>query len=116
MGRLVLARTGFRAGAWIARFDGVTVSYMTQHSLQKSPRLHLVDLFFAGLLAHACEPNAVLDMDRQNLHALRDIAPGTVLTIDYDATEDELFAPFACGCGAAACRGVIAGRMAKRSP
>ncbi len=113
IGRAVTALRGFRAGAWMARFDGVTVGYLTQHSLQKSSRLHVVDIHFAGLLAHACEPNVVLDMDRQNLHALRDIRPGEVLTIDYEATEDELFAPFVCGCGAGSCRRMISGRRAR---
>ena len=80
----------------MARFDGVTVGYLTQHTLQKSARLHLLDPYFAGLLAHACEPNVALDMDRQNLHALKAISPGEMLCIDYDATEDELFAPFCC--------------------
>lgn len=113
IGLTVRALAPFRAGAWIARFDGITTAYMTQHSLQKGPRLHLVDLHFVGLLAHCCEPNAVLDMDRQNLHALKDIEPGTVLTIDYEVTEDELFAPFACGCGAGSCRGAIRGRTVR---
>ena len=113
LGRVVVSRTTFRAGCWLARFDGITVSYMTQHSLQKTQRLHIVDLYFAGLLAHACEPNVVLDMSRQNIHALKMIQPGTVLTIDYEATEDELFAPFVCGCGALTCRRIIAGRKVR---
>ncbi len=110
LGWTVIARVAFRAGAWMARFDGVTVGYLTQHSLQKKPRLHIVDVHFAGLLAHACEPNVVLDMVRQNLHALRAIRPGDQLTIDYEATEDELFAPFVCRCGSADCRKIIVGR------
>ena len=113
LGRAVISRIPFRAGSWIARFDGVTVGYLTQHSLQKTPRLHIMDLHFAGLLAHACEPNVVLDMVRQNLHALRPIQPGDMLTIDYEATEDELFAPFVCGCAAPSCRKFIAGRLAR---
>lgn len=113
MGRAVASRVAFRPGAWMARFDGVTVGYLTQHSLQKSPRLHVVDLEFAGLLAHACEPNVALDMSRQNLHALRPIEPGDILTIDYEATEDELFAPFACACGSNSCRRQIVGRKAR---
>ncbi len=113
LGLAVVAQIAFRPGSWLARFDGVTVGYLTQHSLQKSPRLHILDPHFAGLLAHACEPNVVLDMERQNLHALRPIRPGDILTIDYDATEDELFAPFVCGCSSAACRGIIAGRTVR---
>ena len=98
----------------MARFDGVTGGYLTQHSLQKTPRLHIVDLHFAGLLAHACAPNVVLGMTRQNLHALRAIRPGDMLTIDYEATEDELFAPFVCGCGSPDCRKFIVGGRARR--
>lgn len=115
LGKAVQSLAAYAPGQWIARFDGVTVGYLTQHSLQKSPRLHLLDPFFAGLLSHACAPNAVLDMTRQNLHALRPIAPGDILTIDYEATEDELFAPFICACGAPECRGDIIGRKARAS-
>ena len=115
LGRVVESLREFKPGAWMARFDGVTVSYLTQHSLQKSARLHIVDMHFAGLLAHACAPNVVLDMTRQNLHALRAIAPGDLLTIDYEATEDELFAPFTCACAAAGCRRLIVGRRVSQS-
>ena len=111
LGKAVQALASFRAGIWIARFDGLTVGYLTQHSLQKARGLHLVDPWFAGLLSHACAPNVMLDMKRHNVYALLPIKPGDLLSIDYETTEDELFAPFVCRCGAPVCRGHIRGRL-----
>ena len=112
-GRAVRTKIAFVRGAKIARFDGVTSSYATQHSLQKAPDVHLIDLQFAGLLAHSCDPNIAVDMAAQEAHALRDIPPGELLTMDYDSTEDVLFAGFYCCCGSPQCRGLISGRRGR---
>ena len=48
-------------------------------------------------------------MDRFELAALRDIAAGELLTIDYAATEDILHVQFACHCGAGDCRHWVTG-------
>mgnify|MGYP002084337363 FL=1 len=49
-------------------------------------------------------------MARFELVALRAIAAGELLSIDYAATEDRLYAQFACACGAPDCRRWITGR------
>jgi hypothetical protein len=71
----------------------------------------VVDGWFGGnesiYLNHACAPNCEWDFrdDRIFIRALRDIAPGEELTIDY-AYEPE--PPLeACACGAAQCRGYL---------
>lgn len=56
---------------------------------------------------HSCRPNARLctDYGRVEFYALRDIAPGEELTVDYGQTHHE--GKLACRCGAAGCRGAL---------
>jgi hypothetical protein len=98
------------AGEVVHRFTGVIGPEIRQHTLQVDAHRHIADTRFIGFLSHACEPNCRLDMERFELVALRDIAAGALLTIDYAATEDRLYRQFACHCGAARCRGWITGR------
>ncbi len=56
---------------------------------------------------HSCEPN--LGVDGTNpirLIAIRDIAPGDELLIDYAFSETH-FKPFKCNCGSEQCRRII---------
>lgn len=54
---------------------------------------------------HCCAPNARLDIrqGRVEFYALRDIAPGDEITVDYGPTHHE--GRLACRCGAAGCAG-----------
>ncbi|MBX3274030.1 MAG: SET domain-containing protein-lysine N-methyltransferase [Sandaracinaceae bacterium] len=56
---------------------------------------------------HSCDPSTAYD--GLDVVALRDLAPGEELTLDYASFCDEGMEPFACRCGAARCRGTIAG-------
>lgn len=109
-GLCVRALVPFSAGDVLDRFMGHISPELTQHSLQVSPGLHISGTRFIGFLSHGCDPNCRLDMVRFELVAQRDIACGELLTIDYAATEDELYTHFACDCGAANCREWITGR------
>lgn len=106
----VRARRGFAAGETMHRFAGVVSEAICQHSLQIDSARHISGTRYIGYLSHGCDPNARLDMAGFALVAARAIAPGEVVTIDYAETEDRLHRQFACGCGAAACRGWIHGR------
>ena len=106
----VRARRGFAAGAAIHRFAGIVSEHVCQHSLQIDARRHISGTRYIGYLSHGCDPNARLDMAGFSLLALRDIAPGDIVSIDYAVTEDRLHRQFACSCGAATCRGWITGR------
>jgi uncharacterized protein len=77
------------------------------------------DLFIAPILAdhrdgsmlyvnHSCDPNLALQ-GQIVLVAMRDIAPGEELTIDW-ATTDDLDYELVCNCGSAYCRGTITGK------
>lgn len=103
-------------GAVLDRFTGEFGPEITQHSLQVRPGVHISKTRFIGYLTHGCEPNCRLDMDRFELVALRDIAAGELLTVDYAETEDVLHVQFPCYCGAASCRGWITGRLDTVNP
>lgn len=106
----VQAMRDFAADAVLDRFTGKLGAEITQHSLQVRPGLHITETRFIGFLSHGCAPNCRLDMDSFLLIALRDIAAGELLTIDYAATEDVLHTGFACQCQAETCRKWIVGR------
>jgi len=56
---------------------------------------------------HSCDANtAYRGLD---VVALRDIAVGQELTLDYSRLCDGSIPPFACGCGAPSCRGTVSG-------
>ena len=110
VGKALMTHREWGRGQFMARFDGVTVPRVQQHTLQKTDKVHLLDIHFIGMLAHSCDPNIMLDMDKQEMWALKDIQAGALLSMDYASTEDYLFATFDCGCGAANCRGHITGR------
>lgn len=106
----VYARRAFARGHRICRISGTVVHAVRQHTLQISPDSHLYDPYFTGYLLHSCDPNCFLDMQRFELWAIKDIAPGEPLTMDYASTEDVLFKQFPCLCGAPNCRRWISGR------
>lgn len=56
---------------------------------------------------HSCSPNARLSIDngRVEFYALRAIAPGEEITVNYGETHHA--GRLACRCGAPACRGAI---------
>ena len=56
---------------------------------------------------HSCNPNTVYR--GLNVYAIRPIAPGEELTLDYATMMDENLEPFACQCGEPGCRGIIRG-------
>lgn len=56
---------------------------------------------------HSCDPNAWLE--GLDLVARRDIPRGEQITMDYATFCGDAMSPFPCRCGAAACRGTIAG-------
>ena len=56
---------------------------------------------------HSCDPNCAYD--GLNVIALRDIAAGAELTLDYADFCSETSAEFKCQCGAGNCRGIVKG-------
>jgi uncharacterized protein len=98
------------AGEVVHRFTGVITPELRLHSLQVNETDHIAETRYIGFLSHSCDPNCRLDMGRFEVQALKDVAAGGLLTIDYAATEDVLYRQFECHCGAASCRLWITGR------
>ena len=63
-----------------------------------------------ALFNHSCDPNTGYGCEEEDtVVALRDIEPEEELTYDYGLmdSEDSLWTPFRCKCGAANCRGEL---------
>lgn len=116
-GAAVLAAFDLQAGDVVTLIVGPIVPQPARFTVQVGVAAHVTaPLTPAGepdpthawpFLNHSCGANAVLR--GRTLIALRPIAVGEEVTFDYDTTEWELAEPFACRCGAAACRGLIRG-------
>lgn len=115
VGEGVVALVPLQPGEIAFRFAGVLLNDITLFTLQYAPGLHLHDPFFMGKILHSCAPNLSCDMTKREFTVVRPIMPGDLLTMDYEETEDVLFRPFMCGCGAASCRGLIQGRAVPRT-
>lgn len=109
-GQAVVCVAPIAAGSVIFALDGEVVAAAGRHTIQIDAARHLDpgDRDWR-LTNHACEPNAHADLTAGVLRARRDIAPGEQVTFDYDTTEWDMAAPFACVCGAANCRGEVRG-------
>ncbi|PRA26407.1 SET domain-containing protein-lysine N-methyltransferase [Pseudomonas poae] len=105
----IKARVHFDSRVRIARISGWAVGERRLHTVQLSPRIHLYDSWFCGLLQHSCDPNVFVDTTYLEIWSLRPILPGEPLTMDYATTEDMLFRQFPCECHALSCRRWITG-------
>lgn len=105
----VFAKQKFRKCDFIGFFEGEEVYNRTNMSLQFAPNFYVEPSLTTPFrnLNHSCDANAFL-WDR-NLYARRQIDKDQEITIDYNCSEFELFAPFQCNCGTEACVGCIRG-------
>ncbi len=110
VGEAVVCLREFAAGEVVFACTGFFSSSVTLFSLQITPTLHLHDPYFYGKLMHSCDPNVRVDVTTRQFIATRAIRAGEPVTLDYAASEDYLFRNFPCRCGAAQCRGIVAGR------
>ncbi len=117
-GHRLIALRPFSAGQLILRIDGDVTNQPSRHSVQIDHGRHIapaadpagqnrLDHGFWRYLNHSCEPNAALR--GRELIALRDIRANDDVGFDYNSTEWEMAAPFACHCGSARCLGTIRG-------
>lgn len=104
-GEVVLAFTGKRLRLSEAQRDEDT--YI--HSLQIGPDACLSPSGGEDdYVNHSCDPNTMLQGSRR-LVALRAIAPGEEITVDYSSFTDHEGFEMDCHCGAPACRRRILG-------
>lgn len=111
-GRGVFARQPIAAGEAILPFGGPkrrrAELLPDEYHLQIGEDLYLGASGEADdYVNHSCDPNAGF-RDGLVLVARRDIAVDEEITWDYStAIDEDDFAGFACGCGAAGCRGSV---------
>lgn len=105
----------YKAGEVIFCFTGALLSEQTLYTLQLTSGLYIHDPIVMGKVLHCCDPNTVCDMSTRTFTALKDIEEGEFITMDYETTEDVLFRPFHCSCGARNCRGLIRGKKFRSS-
>ncbi|MDZ7290472.1 MAG: SET domain-containing protein-lysine N-methyltransferase [candidate division KSB1 bacterium] len=87
-----------------------------QHSLQIEEGLYLVPSGKdepADFVNHSCEPNAGMS-GQIIMVAMRDIAPGEEVCLDYAMSDGGPHDEFVCACGTPSCRGKITGNDWKR--
>lgn len=104
-GEGVVALRAFEPGETVFTFTGFYSAEITLFTLQVRPGLYLHDPFFMGKILHRCDPNCDVDMETRSFTARRRIEPGDWVTMNYEQTEDRLFRPFTCNCGAVPCEG-----------
>jgi cyanophycin synthetase len=117
LGKGVYAVRPFSSGEVILRCWGPTTRERSRFTIQVDHDLHLIPPEPLRYLNHSCVPSCGLlirtGVEEIQLHALRLVAPGEELTLDYETFETEfrsLTGP--CLCGTPVCRGRVVGYRA----
>ena len=113
LGRVVSAIRDIAAGETIIRCWGERVRERSRHSIQVDVDAHIVPDGVAVLVNHSCDPNCGVvirsGVREIAIRALRPIAAGDEITVDYDTFEYEVVDLGPCRCGSPRCRGTVAG-------
>lgn len=106
----IFALEAISAGEMLMAIAEVFVEQRARHTIQIDEHRHQAGTNeIDDYLNHSCDPNCALDFERLELVAVRSLAAGEELSFNYLTSEWDMAAPFACGCGSAACIGTIAG-------
>ncbi|MBL8797139.1 MAG: SET domain-containing protein-lysine N-methyltransferase [Planctomycetia bacterium] len=114
LGRAAHAGRAFDSGEVILKVRGPRTTVRSKYTIQVEADIHMLPPSPLRYMNHSCEPNCGLlirtGCDEVELHALRPIAAGEELTLDYDTFEYEIeYMKGPCQCHRASCRGVVAG-------
>ena len=119
VGKGLFTALPIRARAKIGEFEGERIGLAEARRRARGQRIvaivelerHALDATRSKrgfrFINHSCAPNTFFRCTalRAEIYALRDIAPGEELTVDYGETQHE--GRLSCRCGAAACRRYI---------
>ena len=119
-GKTIISATTIKEGETVFTETGEITAVQTRLSYQVDWDKHYEPHGFSAFLNHSCRPNTALKAAPGGMpvfYALRDIAPGEELTIDYCTFEykTKVLADIKCLCGHDNCRGEILG-YSKLSP
>lgn len=111
--RIVVTREAIPEGAVITPMRGDLGDRPSRYSFQVGEGLHLGKSGWAyDEMLHSCRPNTWVDLTvpgERKIRALRDLAPGEELRVNYCATEEAMAEPFDCDCGEPGCYGRVRG-------
>ncbi|MFM8803665.1 MAG: cyanophycin synthetase, partial [Planctomycetia bacterium] len=113
-GRTVMAVRPIAVGETVLRAWGPQAARRSRHSMQVDVDTHILPDGVMVLVNHSCEPNCGVQIRLASreieVRALRPIAAGEEITLDYNTFEYELDQGGGqCTCGAAGCRGRVPG-------
>src|SRR6476469_3308872 len=87
-GSRLITTESIAAGAIVQRIENPEpLSRPTFRTVQISEDTHVDGLGALAYLNHSCAPNTVVDTERMEVRALRDIRAGEELTLFYPSTE-----------------------------
>ena len=114
LGKQAVAARAFQRGEVVTEGFGPTTTERSMHTIQIDAGLHLVPPSPMKFFNHSCEPNCGIlircGIDNLEIHALRDLAAGEELTLDYETFEEEFEALTGpCLCRSPKCRGRLRG-------
>jgi hypothetical protein len=108
-GKSLVTTTAIKAGTVFHKMENVqSIDSPTFTSIQIDTHLHIEE-FYAGYLNHSCSPSVILDTEKMEFRAARDIQAGEELTYFYPSTEWEMSTPFPCLCQSLHCQKFVAG-------
>ena len=109
----LFASRSLAPGDVVLPIEGRRVAGPSRYSIQLGTALHVVPSSEGSSpwmwVNHGCAPNVAVDTARRMFVARQAIAPGDELRFDYHTTEWVMAEPFACGCGAPECVGMVQG-------
>jgi hypothetical protein len=114
LGRGIFATREIRPGETVLRTWGQRIPKRTRHSMQVDADVHIQPQGVLVVTNHSCEPNCGVlirsGTAEIEVRAMRPIAAGEEITIDYDTFEYEIeHMGGPCQCGSQSCRTKIAG-------
>jgi hypothetical protein len=124
-GKAVVARHEILRGDVVAVWSGRILNYEQIRGLPEAFRAHTAQveegLYLTSItpneapdyINHSCEPNAGMS-GQLVIVAMRDIAAGEEITIDYAMCDGSAFDEFPCACGSRFCRGEVTGNDWRR--
>ena len=114
LGRTVCAARAIAQGETILKTWGPQQPKRSRYTMQVETDVHILPDGVTVLLNHSCAPNCGViirtGVKQIEVRALRPIAAGEELVVDYDTFEYEVeHMKGPCLCGATTCRGRVAG-------
>jgi hypothetical protein len=110
-GKTIVANRSFLKDEIVFEISGQTTNMPTIHTIPIDFGVYIDDISVGQYLCHSCDPNSGIK-DKTNVVAMRNIAKGEEITIDYAMIVPEYGSEMThenrvCKCGTKSCRGKL---------